>query len=413
MKNSKRIIFGLLCVMVVSVIFGCGQKKQKEIQISLWTDERNEKMLQKELAAFQKKYKDQVKFKFSISMEGEDTCKGTVLSNPKGAADIYTFADDQLDELVNAKALLEITENVDEVLEAVGGKDSGAAKAVLRDGRMYAYPETAGNGYFMYYNSDYFEEEDITSLDRVLEVCRENNKKFTMDLSSGWYLYSFFKAAGLELTCNEEKNTNICNWNATDTEYTGVDVAKAILRIVSDDAFVSMGDDAFVEAVRSGEVIAGVNGAWNAEKISKAWKEGYAAAKLPTYTLCGEQKQMCSFMGYKMVGVNAYTKHPDWCMKLAEFLTNKENQLNRFETTGECPSNEEAAKTKKIQASPAVAALGEQAPYGDIQSVAEPFWSAASKLGVSLSAGNLDQRDLQELLDETQKEIVTPSKSEE
>lgn len=413
MKNRKKLFLGILCAMVSIMILGCGSKKQEEIQISLWTDERNKKVLQKELDAFRKLYKEQAKFRFSISTEGEDTCKGTVLSNPKGAADIYTFADDQLDDLITAKALLEITENVDVVLDAVGGKDSGAAKAVLRDGKMYAYPETAGNGYFMYYNSEFFEEEDITSLDRILDICREHNKKFTMDLSSGWYLYSFFKGAGLELVCNEEKTANICNWNATDTKYKGVDVAEAILKITSNEAFISLNDDAFVDAVKSGEVIAGINGAWNAEKISEAWKEGYAATKLPTYTLCGEQKQMCSFMGYKIVGINAYTKHPKWCMKLAEFLTNRENQLLRFETTGECPSNEEAAKSEKIQESPAVAALGEQSAFGYTQSIAEPFWSAAGKLGVSLSAGNLDQRDLQELLDETQREITMPVTSEE
>ena len=35
---------------------------------------------------------------------------------------------------------------------------------------MYAYPLTADNGYFLYYNKAYFSEEDVQSLDRILEL---------------------------------------------------------------------------------------------------------------------------------------------------------------------------------------------------------------------------------------------------
>lgn len=53
-----------------------------------------------------------------------------------------------------------------------------------------------------------------------------------------------------------------------------------------------------------------------------------------------------------------------------------------------------------------VKALAEQAEFGNRQSVAEPFWKASSKLGITLAAGNLGNRDLQELLDEAQAAIV-------
>ena len=40
---------------------------------------------------------------------------------------------------------------------------------------------------------------------------------------------------------------------------------------------------------------------------------------------------MSSFTGYKMMGVNAYSKYPEWAAKLADWLTNEENQTIRFE----------------------------------------------------------------------------------
>ena len=36
--------------------------------------------------------------------------------------------------------------------------------------------------------------------------------------------------------------SNFCNWNATDTEYTGVDVAKAMLDISAHESFMTLDD---------------------------------------------------------------------------------------------------------------------------------------------------------------------------
>ena len=198
---------------------------------------------------------------FNVSVEGEDTCRETVLSNPENAADIFTFADDQFNDLLNSGVLLEITENVDGLIADVGGVNSGAAKTITRNGKVYAYPMTAGNGYFLYYNKKYYSEEDVATLSGIIEIAEKNGKKFSMDYSSGWYIYSFFKGAGLTLEATEDGTTNICNWNATDTKYTGVQVAEVMLDISKREGFVSQGDASFVDSVINGEVIAGINGA--------------------------------------------------------------------------------------------------------------------------------------------------------
>lgn len=407
MQRKKYLAMLAAGTMLLGSLSGCGKKKDIEtVHISLWADEQNYELVNTSLDNFKKEYEKDVKFDFTVSIEGSDTCKETVLSNQEGAADLFTFADDQFGELYRAGALLEITNNQDAVIEAVGGANSGAADAVTVNGKVYAYPKTSGNSYFLYYNKEYFSDEDVKTLDGILEVCRKNNKKFTMDYSSGWYIYSFFKGAGLNIEATEDGSSNECNWNATDTEYKGIDVAEAMINIAENEAFVSNSDDGFIQGVLSGEIIAGINGAWNAEKVSTAWGEGYAAVKLPTYTLAGNQVQMWSFSGYKMMGVNSHTKEPEWCMKLAEYLTNEDNQLKCFEVTGECPANIKVAANEKVQAAPAIAALVEQSKYGHVQRVAESYWQAASKLGIIFASGNLDGRDLQELLDEVQAEIT-------
>lgn len=408
----KTLVISCGMIAMTGMLAGCGKKDEPEVetvQLSIWADERMVPLLEEGIAEFQDLHKDEVVLEYTISEEGEDTCRDTVLADPEHAADIFSFADDQFDDLYKNDALLEISEDVDQIIDANGGKDSTVAQVVTVDGKVYAYPQTAGNGYFLYYNKKYFSDNDIKNLDTILDIAADNDKKFTMEYGNGWYIYSFFKGAGLELNINEEGSANECNWNATDTRYKGTDVAEAMLKIAAHKGFVTLADDEFVEGVKDGTVIAGINGAWNSSYIKEAWGDDYAAAQLPSYTIGSDSVQMSSFTGYKLMGISRYTDNPEWSMKLAEYLTNEQNQLKRFELLGECPVNTKAAQSEEVSKNPAVAALAEQAPYASIQRIASPYWDAAAKFGVTIAGGNSGDRDLQELLDATVEEIIKPA----
>lgn len=134
-----------------------------------------------------------------------------------------------------------------------------------------------------------------------------------------------FAGAGLEMYRNDD-GSNTCNWNAADTKYKGADVAAAITDICKNKAMVNcVNEDAQAFAL-NGEMIADVNGTWASNAFKEAYGDGYAAAKLPTFTVNGDQVQMGSYAGYKFVGVNAYSKNTGWAMLLAEYLTNEQSQ---------------------------------------------------------------------------------------
>ncbi len=401
---KKRCVALLMIVLMAYSLAGCG-KSRETIKLSVWTTEAKLKLMESSLDAFKKLHEDEVNIEYVISKEDEDTCKETILSNPEGAADIFAFADDQLDELKDAGVLYELSADPEKDLEPFGGKDSVAYRSVVRDGKMYAYPETA-NGYFMYYNKKFFKAEDVKSLDRMVEIAGNDNKRVAMDLSSGWYLYSFFKGAGLTLELDGSGKKNVCNWNAKDTKHTGLEVAEAISRLSIKRGFKSMADDDFIKGVQNGTVVAGVNGAWNAEKVMRTWGVNYAAVKLPTYRVGGEDVQMASYTGYKVIGINANSAHAQWCETFVEYYTSAENQIEEFKETGEVPANLNVADSEVVSGAAAVMALGEQSKYAELQRVAPPFWDAASKFGVTLGSGNPDKRDLQELLDEMVKGIT-------
>ena len=405
-RNTKKMVMCIaICMLMTALLSGCGKEKES-VTLSLWGPEEDQEMLGEMVDAFKEKYKEEAEFNITICAENEVTCKETVLIDPKNAADVYAFVDDQFSSLCQNNALLEITENVDEIIEANGGKESAAIQSASYDGKLYAYPMTASNGYFLYYNKEYFTEEDVKSFDKMLEIAKANDKKVAMDFTSGWYLYSFFKGAGLNVELREDGLTNICDWNTTEGKYKGVDVAEAMSNLVGNPGFLNCGDLDFVAGAKDGSIIAGINGAWNAKNIQEAYGDHYAATKLPEYSIAGDLVQMHSFVGYKLVGVNAYTQNPKWAQRLAQWITNEENQMIRFERKGDCPSNVKAASSEKVIASPAIAALAAQAEYSHIQRVSDSFWMPVYVYGTTIAAGNLDEKSLQVLLDQMVKDIT-------
>ena len=267
------------------------------------------------------------------------------------------------------------------------------------DGNLYAYPATADNGYFMFYNKEYFTEEDVQTLDGMMAKAAAAGKYVGFPMSNAWYLYSFFQGAGLDMHVTEDGVTNTCNWNATDTDITGVQVVEALLAITSNPGFREADSDPFVAGVKDGSIIAGVSGTWNANVAQEAWGENYAACKLPTYTVAGQQVQMASFAGFKLVGVNPYSQNVYDAMLFAEYMTNEESQISRFEMRGQGPSNVNAAASEKVLAAPAIAALASQSAFSTVQRVGNKFWDPAAALGKIFVNGNPDGIELQTLLD--------------
>ncbi len=372
------------------------------VDLEVWASEEDQEFTQGLIKKFEEKYAE-VDFNITLGAVSESTAKDTILADVSAAADVFAFADDQIPELVKAGALQPISNSY--TMDVRGENVAASVEAATINGTLYAYPMTADNGYFMYYDKSIYTEEDVKSLDAMIEKAKASNTKIAFELANAWYLYSFFQGAGYDCYVNEDGITNTCNWNAAG----GTDVAQAIIDYVKGGVFEpSESDGASVTGVQDGTYSAIINGTWSASAVKDAWGENYGACKLPTFTCGGKQVQMSSFSGCKLIGVNAYSKNPAWAMLLAEFLTNEESQVARFEARGLGPSNIKASSAEAVQADPAIVALAEQAVYAKPQRVSGNYWSPAASLGAILAQGNPDGTDLQKILDDTVAGIVAP-----
>ncbi len=374
------------------------------VNLTVWGAEEDEELLLQILDEFKENYRGEADFVITYQPQSESHCTDALMADLENGADVFAFADDQLNTLVAAGAL-EPVENA-EVIRNSNLPESVSAASV--NDTLYAYPLTADNGYFLYYNKKYFSEEDIKSWDRMLDIAATQNKKVSMEWSSGWYVYSLFGNTGLTVGLNNDGITNFCTWNSKDGQIKGIDVAEAMVNMAKHSGFVSADDAGFVEGVENGTIVAGVSGVWNAVAVEKAWGSGFGAAKLPPYTCAGQQIQMASFSGYKLIGVNAYSEQRQWAAKLAEWITNEQNQELRFSMRGQGPSNIKAAASEQVQSSPAIAALLEQSEFSCLQRIGGNYWEAVTAFTAEILEGNPSRVSLQEMLDTMVEGITAP-----
>lgn len=400
----RKVLCALLSAGLTAMCFsGCGREavaaggkvSEAVVSLTVWGAEEDRELLSEISESFKAEYGSMAEFSITFKAQDESGCGEALLEDPQSGADVFAFADDQLDLLAAAGVLMPI-ENAE---QARSENLSTAVKAASVGSVMYAYPITSDNGYFLYYNKSYLTGEDVQRLDTILDIADKRGKYFTMDWSSAWYVYSFFGETGMTVGLNEDGVTNYCTWNRTDGDINGVDVLEAMADISEHRSFLNCKDDGLTEGAENGSVIAGISGAWDSVRLAEIWGDDLGAAKLPTYTCGGKQVQMASFSGSKLIGVNAYSKEHEWAERLAEWIANEKNQTLRFEKRGQIPSNTKAASSESVRNSPIAAAVMEQAEYSQLQRVGERFWKPPAEVAMCIDADNPPGADFQRMLD--------------
>ena len=418
MKLSKKVLAPVLAVSMVAGSAVCVSAAEDEtIKLTVWGAEEDQSLLKELTDKFQAAYPD-FSFDIQIGVESESTAKDTILTDPEAAADVFSFASDQLFDLVKAGALT----NLEEVSDAltIAGKTlddvksanvEASVEAASVDGNLYAFPRAGDNGYFLYYDSSILSEEDVATWDGLLAAAEANGKKVGMTLSSGWYNASFFYGAGFTTGLNEDGTTTI-DWNGTSPDgYTGVQVVQSMLNIAAHPAFMAVADGDLSNQLAAGELCACVSGTWDGITAQEVYGDGYAATKLPTYTLGSEQVQQGSVAGYKFTGVNGFSENVGWATVLAEFITNEDSQNMYFEQRESGPTNVNIIESDAVKSNIAIAALAEQSAYSTVQLVGGKYWDPSATLGELIAQGNVkadDEAAIQEALDNLVEGVTAP-----
>lgn len=330
----------------------------------------------------------------NASIEGvtEADAGSKVVADVASAPDIYCFAQDQLARLVQAAALAAPGKGATETIKA--NNDAGSVAAGSVAGTLYAYPMTSDNGYYMYYDTSIISAEDAESLEAIIAACEKAGVKFRYALENAWYTASFFFATGCHSNWTMDAEGNFNAVDDTFNSAAGMAAMKGMEKLAKSPAYDSNAD-IFTDA---GVVITGI---WNANAAAEHFGANLGATDLPSFEVDGKSYHLGSYTGNKLMGVKPQSDAQKAAVlsQLAQWLTNEECQLQRYEQFQWGPSNKNAQASDAVQANISLAALAKQGEFGVPQGqIHGSWWDIAKVLGADAKAAASDA-DLQKALD--------------
>ncbi|MDE6608730.1 MAG: extracellular solute-binding protein [Lachnospiraceae bacterium] len=374
--------------------------------ITIWVAENVVDFTQSKCTEFFEANPDMAGYTVTVEPVGEGDAAGNMITDVEGGADIFGFAQDQITRLVSAGSLCPIVGDNANFVDTQN--DAGAAAAAKVGDMTYAYPMTSDNGYFLFYDSSVV--TDPSSLEKIVADCEAAGKNFYFEINSGWYQPAFFFATGCTLTydTNDDGAFTACNIDYASDK--GVVALKEIIELQSSSAFQNGSN-----ASNATNYAALVGGTWDADVVKGVFGDNYACAKLPSFEGSdGSTYQLSGFGGFKLLGIKPQTDEGKLavCHALAQFLTNTETQLARYEAVAWGPSNLTAQQDAAVQADVALSALAEQLahtiPQGNYPG---DYWNLATALGDDIISGTLStstsDEDLMSALENFQQTCIS------
>ncbi|MGN0452653.1 MAG: extracellular solute-binding protein [Ruminococcus sp.] len=357
------------------------------VTLKLWGPEKAQDEFKAEAAAFAELFKDYATIKVEVAVQGEGDVAGMVINDQNAAGDVFSFPSDQLLKLTNANAIDEVyfPENVK------ADNTAASVEAATINGKIYGYPETGDNSYVICYDKRLVSDEQVKTLEGILEACKANGKKFIMNAGDGFMSCTFIFTGGLKLDGFEEDGETQ-KFNDYDIDQVTAAVkAFAEAFTGAGNAYESNTSDQVVDGFKNGTTAAGVLGSWDAAAATEVLGENVGYAILPTININGTDTQMINMFGYKYLGVNSQTKFHIAAQALAYYMSNEENQINRASALGWTPANVKAQENDAVKSAPHMPVFLAQSEYSVPQTgIAGTFWDPLAALGKYITEAQND-----------------------
>lgn len=325
---------------------------------------------------------------FVYGVADEASAATAVAQDPEASADVFLYANDTLTTMTDAKALAKFGGKYADELKTTNSET--LLDSLTMDGYIYGVPFTT-NTWYMYYDKRVFSEEDVKSLDTMLE-----KGVVSFPFVNSWYLPAFYFGNGCTLFgdgTQEELGADFGGENA-------VEVTEYLVDLAANPNFKIDQDGSGLAGLRDGSIHAIFSGSWDAAAVREILGENMGVAALPTYTLNGEEKQMYAYAGSKAIGVNTSTDYMVQAVELAMYLGSAEAQQLHYELRGVIPCNTELNEDPAIATDEVVRA---QNDTFDRTSKLQPFvaqmnncWTPVENMGKAIRNGTVTKENAAE-----------------
>ena len=350
-----------------------------DVSVTVWGPQEdqsddNGKWLQTQCDAFNEAHPEwNITFNYGVCSEGD--AKTNIGTDPSAGADVYMFANDQIPDLIKTGGIAELGGSTVDNIKANNSETT--VNTVSYDGSVYGVPFT-GNTWCMYYDKSVFSEDDIKSLDAMLE-----KGKVAFPLDNSWYIAAFYVANGCTLF-GADGGDAAAGFDFSGEK--GAQVTDYLVDLVANPNFANgdVGTNADAKAFFSGT--------WDYQKAVDAYGENLGIAPAPSITINGELKQMKSFAGSKAIGVNPagalYAEHPEVAVALAAYLGGTEAQQAHYDLRNIIPTDTNITVDDAL-AQAQMDTMSYASIVQPLQSDMGNYWSPAESMGKELVAGTV------------------------
>ena len=358
----------------------------KDITLKVWGPQEDQTDSSGWLPAMCAQFNDahpewNITYKFEVCSEGD--AGKNVTQDVSAAADVYMFANDQLGTLVQANAIAQLGGSYLE--EVVNDNPDTMIESVTRtDGGVYGVPFT-GNTWFMYYDTSVFTEDDVKSLDTMLE-----KGKVAFPLTNSWYIAAPYYANGCTIFGESGMDADAGFDFGGDK---AVAVTKYLVNLHNNANFVVDDSGSGLSGLREGPVNAMFSGTWDAEAVREALGDNFGATQLPTITIDGEAKQMLSFAGSKAIGVTPNCANLQVAVALAVYLGSAEAQKAHYEMRGIVPTSNSLSSDATVSADIVAMAQANTISNTSVLQATLPemgsYWTPSENMGKAIVSGEV------------------------
>ena len=373
----------------------------KEFTLRIWTPGEDQNAENNWLEKMEKAFEaahPEYKINWVNESCSEGDAKTNVVTDVTDSADVYMFANDQMGELITAGGLSQL--GGDFLKQVQDDNTTFSLNTVTHtDGGIYGFPVT-NNVWFTYYDKTVYTEEDVKSLDTMLE-----KGKVVIPANDGWN--AGFVFLGVGCTVFGEKGNDASSGIAFggDKGYLAAKKMIQLAGLVKAEKAIQGGMDA--GKLIDGDADAIFSGSWSYNDLKNALGDNLGIAKLPNFEIDGVSYPMTALGGTKCVGVNPNSGSVPGKQKVATqfaaFLASKEAQMERYTMRNVIPAHKGLAMDPAILANPvAVAEIATMNNNAVVQSALpemSKYWTPVATFSQNVYAGDITMDNYKQAVD--------------